>query len=258
MDRATILVTFLCISLFSIGCTAQIYNAEIEASIDIESNGEFFDVTGFAANKSDGDKSLRYVLSIFKNDSIGNNLSKDEKTDRIVLRSGEKKRLPTLNVNAELKTRTIALLLIYDKEDKIVGKDRVIMNELGAIQEEQQVVAKNNSVSDDKVYSGADGVVLKGIVVENTKTKPGQDFYRSYAQKYLLDQIEGEEVVVVNEVFALGTSTKIQVLAGDIIIFQFFLNPRADYLDQMVEAAIRRTNIYFNQMRKSRSLVKKY
>ncbi|MDC8006196.1 CsgE family curli-type amyloid fiber assembly protein [Aureisphaera galaxeae] len=258
MDRAAILIALLCFSLFSAGCHAQIYNAEIEAKIDIVSNGEFYDVTGFAINKTDGDKSLRYVLSIFKNDSIGNNLSKDEKADRVVLRSGEKKRLPTLNVNAKLQTRTIALLLIYDKDDRILGKDRIIMNEIKDTEVENKIVEQNNSISDDKVYSGADGVVLKGIVVENTKTKPGRDFYRDYAQQYNLNQIEGEEVVVVNEVFGLGTSTKIQVQVGDAIIFQFFVNPRADFLDQMVQSAIWRTNTYFNQLRKSRSLVKKY
>ncbi|MBX2827281.1 MAG: curli production assembly/transport protein CsgE [Flavobacteriaceae bacterium] len=258
MDRAAIHIAFLFSILFTIGGYSQIYNTEIEANLDIASNGEFFDVTGFAVNKTDSDRSIRYVLSIFKNDSIGNNLSKDEKTGRLVLRAAEKKRLPTLNVNAKLNTRTIALLLLYDKDDKIVGKDRIIMNEIRETAGDEKVVAKNNSVSDDKVYSGADGLVLKGIVVENTKTKPGRDFFRAYAQKYSFDKIEGEEVVVVNEVFGLGTSTKIVVQAGDIIIFQFFLNPRADYVDQMVFEAIRRTNIYFRQVRKSRRLVKKY
>ncbi len=258
MDRNTILIAFLFFLLSSVGCYAQIYNAEIEAKIDVASNGEFYDVTGFAINKTDGNRSLRYVFTIFKNDSIGNNLSKNEKTDRFVLNSGEKKRLPTLNVGANLESRTIALLLLYDKDDRIVGKERIIMNDIKIEEDERKAIAKNNSVSEDKVYSGADGVVLKGIVVENTKTKPGRDFYRSYSQKYRQDQIEGEEVVVVNEVLALGSSTKIQLQVGDIIIFQFFVNPRADYLDQMVESAIWRTNSYFNQLRKSRSLVKKY
>ncbi|MEL6811575.1 MAG: CsgE family curli-type amyloid fiber assembly protein [Bacteroidota bacterium] len=244
---------------FSTWCHAQIYNTDVGAEIDLEFNGEFFIVTAFAHNKTDSDKSVRYELSLFRNDSIGNNISKDQKEGLFVIKPDRKEVIDKGNVVVGKEARTILLLLLYDTNNKIIGKDRIVLNEidLDAL-ENKRIISQNNTISEDKNFSGADGLVLKGIVVENTKTKPGRDFYRGYAQKYDFDKIRGEKVVTVTEVLAVGSNTKIQLEVEGEIIYQFFVNPRADYIDLVIGEAIVFTKRYFDGLRKNRNLVKKY
>ncbi|MCH9661958.1 MAG: curli production assembly/transport protein CsgE [Bacteroidetes bacterium] len=244
--------------------SAQIYNTQAEARIDIQSNGEFYEIIGYTVNKTDANLSLRYVLTVNKNDTLGNNqsLAKNEQQGRFILAPNSNKKLASLTVNSTEKDRTIALLLIYNEENKIIAKDRIVLQQLeetkkkrkAAIQKELDersldVKAGNND--------GADGT-LTGIVVESTKTKPGRDFFKAFSSIYQRKAINGEKVVVIKEILAVGSNTKIELEIDNTIVFQFFVNPRSDYIDQMANIAVARTENYFVRLRKNRNLIKKY
>ncbi len=244
--------------------TAQIYNAQIEAKIALESKGEFMEITGFATNKTESNASLYYEFSVIKNNPNTSNISNNQQDGRFVLEPSQKSTLSKITINAEDKDRIIILLLIYDTNDNIVGKDRIVLNDLEGDELKEnnnlikETILEKNEISEDATHSGADGVFLKGLVVENTKTKPGRDFYRSYTQRYNNDNINGEKIVEINEAIALGNSTRIEVKVENDVIFQFILNPRSDYIEQMVDLAIKQTSIYFQQLRNNRNYVKKY
>ncbi len=236
---------------------AQIYNTEVEAKIDLSSNGEFFEITGFANNKTFSNRSLHYVLDVIRTEN--GNTSNNKQEGDFVLASQEKRALSTTSVNSNDKNRVIILLLIYDEENNILGKDRIAMNEVDNDNKFKKDILENNELSDDLNRGGEDGIgLLRGIVVENTITKPGRDFFRLYDQKYRDKKINGEKIVTIDEVLALGTNTKIQLKVDSDIIFQFFVNPRADYIDDMVDYAIQKTDLYFRQLERNRNLVKKY
>lgn len=250
-----IFVLFLCgeAQLF-----AQIYNTEIAAEMEVETNGEFYEVTGYATNKTDIDQALHYELSAIKTGGDGNR-SKDQQSGRFVLASREKSTLSKISINIQEKDRAIFLLLIYDNDDQIVGKDRIEVNGPKDDSAFKKKILDQGIISDDLTRSGEDGVsLLRGIVVEDTKTKPGRDFFNGYSAQYLNKKINGEKVVTIEEVLALGTNTKIQVKVENEVVFQFFVNPRADYIDSMIDYAIQRTQRYFQQLERNRSLVKKY
>ena len=67
MKLKTKLLFILTLLILPIKNRAQIYNSQVEAKVEITSNGEFFKITGFSFNKTDSNKSLRYVLSVIKN-----------------------------------------------------------------------------------------------------------------------------------------------------------------------------------------------
>ena len=244
--------------------SAQIYNTQIEAEISLVSNGEFFEITGFATNKTVSSASLHYVLSVIKSNSNTSNLNKNEQKGRFVLEPGQKIPLSKVTVNSSSQDRVIILLLIYDVDDNILGKDRIVLNDYEADAEGENSIAvkeaiiKKNKLTVDAKHGGDDGVFLKGIVVENTKTKPGRDFFKAYSQKYNNNNILGEKIITIDEVIALGSNTRIQLKVENDVIFQFFVNPRADYIQDMVDIAIKRTSNYFDQLRRNRNSVKKY
>ena len=104
---------------------SQIYNTQVEAKIDLKSNTEFIEITGSAFNNTQINQSLRYQLSVFKNNQKNTNVSNNKQEGRFVLKPGQKKNVSSITINANDKDRIIILLLLYDLEDQLLGKESI-------------------------------------------------------------------------------------------------------------------------------------
>jgi hypothetical protein len=120
---------FYLISIFLISFLGhtQIYNKEIEAKLKIEKNNDLLKITGLATNKTAINNSLHYKLSVIKSGNKNN--SNNSQTGRFVLEANESKSLSVTSINANEKDRIIILLLIYDLDDNLLGKDRHVLND---------------------------------------------------------------------------------------------------------------------------------
>ena len=252
---------FILILLISSSGIAQIYNTQVEAKINLESNAEYIQIVGSAFNKTEFSQSLRYVLSVIKNDQTSGNRSKNDQSGRIVLNPGQKSNLSQTTINANDKDRIIILLLVYNAEDKLVGKDRYVLNGSEKEQEEtRNKLAANNteSVSRDAAYEAGDGILLRGIVIEDTKTKPGRDFYRMFYSSYLSNNINGEKVVTIKETLAIANNTKIEITVGDQKVVEFFLRPQNDYLQNMASESLKRVYLHFENLKREKKSIQRY
>jgi len=228
-------ITFAIIVFSSLKSFGQ-YNTEVEAKIQVSQNDEHVTINGTAFNKTEISQSLIYKLTVFKTDTEGNK-SKNEQSGRFILNSNEKKELSTVAVNTTNKTRTIILLLIYNLDDKIIGKDRIVLNDSkDDLQVKKEIIAKVNAEKEkeDIDTRNRDGIELKGIVVEETK------------------------VVTVKEILAIGRNTKIEVLVGDVKVFTFFVRPSTDYLTKMNDYAIIKVYKHFKNSEKESKTIKRY
>lgn len=258
-------ILILSLSLLSVNIAfSQLYNREIEAKIDIENNHEFINVTATAYNKTSIDQSLYYVFSAIRTKSEDDTQSKEDITNYFTLKPNEKISLYNIVANADETDRIIFLLLVYDLNDEIKGKDRVVFNEETqgsevqgevTISREPTTVITNSSFDVDE--SNSDGVVLSGIVLNETKTKPGQDFYNYFYSTYSLNKIDAEKIVVIKELFAMGITTQIQVLVDDVSVFEFFVNPRQEFLKAASDVAIARVSHYLESAIKQ-NLIRHY
>lgn len=252
-------ITFAIIVFSSLKSFGQ-YNTEVEAKIQVSQNDEHVTINGTAFNKTEISQSLIYKLTVFKTDTEGNK-SKNEQSGRFILNSNEKKELSTVAVNTTSKTRTIILLLIYNLDDKIIGKDRIVLNDSkDDLQVKKEIIAKVNAEKEkeDIDTRNRDGIELKGIVVEETKTKPGRDFYKLFYDLYSRNSINGNKVVTVKEILAIGRNTKIEVLVGDVKVFTFFVRPSTDYLTKMNDYAIIKVYKHFKNSEKESKIIKRY
>ncbi len=253
---------FVCLILFPFLTFSQVYNENVEAKINLENNGEIIQVTGSAINKTASNQSLRYILSVIKNDPNSSNRSKNDQSGRFILEMGEKKNLSATSLNAKDEDRIIILLLIYDAEDKPLGMDRMVINgvEEDYEIEKQEKIEEDQTVnaSPDAVNKNEDGVVLRGIVTQDTKTKPGADFYNMFYSLYLINNIDGEEIVNIKEVLSLNNNTKIEVTVANEKVLEFFVRPQQDYLKSLSEAAIKRVYWHLIKMKKNKNIQKYY
>lgn len=233
------------------GCTPHLvlaqFNSEVEANIDIETESVLTKITFSAYNKTSLKKSLSYKALITKNQTADSSVEHFQDQQYFIVEAGERKNISTATLDLSTGERTIVFVLLYENE-KIIGKDRVVINGFeGEDDVKPKIVQKENLQLQKESNQAQDIDLLTGLVFENTKTKPGRDFYQVFYLAYNNNNIKGNKIVKVDEVLAIGGNTQIKIYAGDDLVVQFFLNPRSSYIKEMVDQSIARINYYFQQ-----------
>ncbi|MBQ4820510.1 CsgE family curli-type amyloid fiber assembly protein [Aquimarina sp. MMG016] len=222
---------------------AQFTNTDVVAKIKTSVIDDIVAITATAINRTEVYKSLTYTFSVFRTDDQ-NNKSKNSQDGRFALEPNENKQLSITSINTNESDKIVVLLLIYE-EDKIIAKDRIAFNE-------------EKKAKDTEQEASDDGIELKGIVVEETKTKPGKDFYDFFYNSYTLNQINGSRIVGVYEKLSFGRTTIIQVKIGDNVIHEFIGKPDLEYLEQMSKIAIRKVYKYFKDLKNQKNDIFQY
>ncbi|MEP2058743.1 MAG: CsgE family curli-type amyloid fiber assembly protein [Maribacter litoralis] len=245
MNR-TPLIFILALFAYPLALLAQ-FNSEVEAQITMETKNILTNITFSAYNKTTLNKSLSYKALITKNEKINSSITQFEDQQYFVIESGQQKNISTATLDLSKGERTIIFILIYEDE-KVIGKDRMVINGFeGEDEMKPKVITNKKPTSQQKSQQAQDIDLLTSLVFENTKTKPGRDFYQMFYLAYNNNNIKGNKMVKVDEVLAIGGNTQIQIFAGDDLVVQFFLNPRSSYIKEMVDQSIARVNYYFQQ-----------
>lgn len=239
LNRKHILIFSL---FFSTILHAQILNTEVKAKIELSYFEGMVSVTGTAENLDDGMKNLSYTLSVIKKNKQTANTSNNSQNGEFTLNPNEKKILSTTKINQSTKDEIIILLLIYDDNDVMVGKDRIIVEE-----KKSEVLNKNEAELE-----------ITGIVSDDTKTKVGKDFYDIYFSKYNSEAIKGNQIVQIEEQLNIGRTTILKITIDNKLISEFIANPNEEFLSQKAEEAIQITKKYFKDLEKLKNRIEQY
>lgn len=120
-----LLVLLLIASMSYSQTTNKIVKAKIETE-EIEGN---IKIIGVAENLSDVVQSLSYKLSVIKNNSITNNQSNNAQEGLFTLDPSEVKKLSQTQVNLGKGDEVIVLLLFYNENKQMIGKDRIVLGD---------------------------------------------------------------------------------------------------------------------------------
>ncbi len=241
--RITFIVSIFCV-LSSLDGVAQFSNKEIKGQILIEKNSEFYTFRAAAINQTPTAINLRYEFSFFKKDSVTNNTSKSSQGNYFLLESYEKKVLSSVTVNYTVSDKVTLLLVIYDKDNKPLGSDRIVLEEGGKTKID--IKAPIQRISKDLAVS-QDGVFLEGVVSQKTLTKSGRDFYREFYLLYYNAQIRSQKNINIKEVPGRRRNTLITVEVDGNLVMQFFAQPRKEYLKTMARATMQRVTSYLRR-----------
>ncbi len=226
---------------------AQFFNKEIKGEILVKRNSEFYTFGAAATNITPVDYNLRYEFSVFRTDG-NNNTSKNSQGDLFFLKGNEKKLLSTVTINYNLEGKIVILLLIYDIDGKPVGKDRIVLEDGG-----KSIIDLNRNRSKEPkskdIAAADDGVEIDGLVLQKTLTKSGRDFYRYFYNEYYNRQILAPSNILIKEVPGRRRNTLITVEVGDQLVWQFFAQPRRDFLVDMANVALQRTLGHLNRLK---------
>lgn len=225
---------------FSLSGHTQVMNKEVKAKIETTEIENMLSVTGTAENITDVHKSMRYRLTVIKKNKRSKNLSNNSQDGRFTLEPNEKKVLSKTQVNISKEDETIVLLLLYDENDNIIGKDRIVVGE------------------EDKADQPADGLELTGIVSDETKTKFGKEFYDYFYGKYQEKKLNARKIVKVEEELSFGRTTRIKVVIDNDLINEFVSRPDEDFLVYMADESIARLIKYFQDVEKQKQYITQY
>lgn len=260
---------------FSIG---QNTNTEIIAGLKVETTDRISTVIAQVFNRTEIYFNLRYVFSIVTfdknyaaskvslkdflstedvgnktlNDFINSNnaskyTTKETAEDFFSIDPYQTKDLFKISLETAIDNKIIVLLLIYDDDDNIVATSRVIFNDDNGVKKE---IVEEDLPKED--------VELTGLVLEETLTKNGRDFYDKFYSYYSYNEIKGDEVVVIDEMFTFRTRTKIIVKIGDEEINSFFGSSNDEYIDDMARMSVQKVYRYFENKKKEKTYITQY
>jgi len=225
--------------------SSQVVYKEVKAKIDIEEIENILSVTGTVENLKSEFKNISFKLSVFKKNKSNSNKSDNAQDGRITLEPIQKVILSKTQINVNKDDQIIILLLIYDENNAIIGKDRIA---IGGEEEESKM-----GVSRPK-----DGLEMIGIVSNDTKTKLGNDFYDFFYSEFTKLKISSNKIVSVQEELTFGRTTKIFVNIDGEIIDEFITRPDEDFLKYMAEMSSAKVFKYFKNIEKQNKYIFQY
>lgn len=89
---------------------------------------------------------------------------------------------------------------------------------------------------------------MRGIVLDDTKTKIGKDFYDKYYYKYNDIGINANKIVTIGEEFSFGRNTKIMITVNNEIVYEFFSRPEDDFIEAVAQESIEATYYYLKEL----------
>lgn len=243
--KTFILLFYICIH-FLLGLVAysQTTNTIVKARLNVEKTEANIKITGIAENLSDIVQSVSYRLSVIKKNTTNDNQSNTVQEGFFSLNASENKNLSTTEVNLITGEEVIVLLLFYNENKQLIGKDRIVFND--------------EKKKEDIIIISNEGFEIAGIVSDETKTKAGKDFYDFYFYLYNDYKINSKKIVVLTEEFSFGRNTKIVVTIENDIINEFFARPDEEYLKEMAEQSIYYTYLYLKNLEKQNKYFTQY
>lgn len=243
----TIVRLIVCVAIYLMGTlvNGQNFNKEVDAQIVVGGPKEaMFLLSGYAENKTNTSYSLSFKFSSITkvNDS---SILKETKENRFTLQPFETKKIDEFLIEENDSVQSIALLLLYN-EGELISTKRVLVNP----KEEEQSKQSYNKMNE--------GIKLRGFVNDNTKTKAGRDFYNFFYQNYNMSPIQSDKIVKIEEIVSFGRTTRLTVKVGDDLVYQFFAQPKLDFLKEQAKNALMRVNQYIYQQKQRNEYQVKY
>jgi hypothetical protein len=222
---------------------AQVVYKEVKAKIDVEEIENTLSVVGTVENLKSEFKNISFKLSVFRKNKSNSNRSSNAQDGRVTLEPLNKITLSKTQINKSTEDQIIILLLIYDEDNKIIGKDRIIFG---------------GEDSNLGILKPKDGLEMVGIVSNDTKTKLGNDFYDLFYNAFSKLKLNSSKIISIQEELTFGRTTKISINVDSEVIEEFIAKPDEDFLKFMAETSSAKVFKYFKNIEKQNKFITQY
>lgn len=219
------------IFFFLLVCSIQQIKAQqekSEISSKIESNFIEGQLTlkATASNHTTAYRELNYLFVSIKKSKSGN-LSNNKQSGKFTLKPDETKTLSQMSVNIQKNDALKVFLFIKEEEtDKPVSKDSLEINA-------NMFQDKITNINENEIFE------LKGITIDQTKTKTGKDFYDLFYLEYSKLPEKISSVITIDETPTMGRGSQISIGLEDRTLYSFIANPSEDYLTEQATLSVK-------------------
>lgn len=197
----------------------------IKAIIEVEQDENLLRFLPKVQNQSLLYFEYHYLLLVRITDQ-NDELSIQQKNGRFTLMPEEIKSLSAIEYPQSPDVRKIKtnLFIRDEEENRLITKDSVEI--IYPSSKRQQKVDERS-------------LILSGIVVDETKTKLGSDFYSDFYSIYNQLPNKFNFIVSISELPYRGPTSIIQIKADQDLVYEFFTNPNEEYIEQQARHTIR-------------------
>ncbi|MEG1230166.1 MAG: CsgE family curli-type amyloid fiber assembly protein, partial [Flavobacterium sp.] len=206
MNRFTAILFFMLFSIVSVAQENR--DSLIVAKIEVVQSENTLTFNPTVQNKGVYHYEMDYLLLVKKIDA-NKNLSVSQQKGKFTLEPNQIESLSTTTINQTSKQKVTAILFIRDEvENRLITKDsiQITTKELRPI--------KESSLN-----------IMKGIVVDDSKTKMGRDYYDLFYSTYNQYPTKFDFIINISELPHRGLSSIVQVKVDQDLILEFFTNP---------------------------------
>lgn len=93
----------------------------------------------------------------------------------------------------------------------------------------------------EEAESGSLALEIDGLIVDETRTRAGRDFYEAFFANWVPPQGARDFNITIRERPGMARTTSIEVSLNELTVFQANLQPRYDIIVALAEAALART-----------------
>lgn len=184
-------------------------------------------------------KELNYLLVSIKKSADGN-LSNNRQSGKFSIDPNQVKVLSEIIVNLEKEDALKAFLYIKEEETQtLIAKDSLEFNR-------DWFKKKTARIEEDVVSE------LKGLTIDETKSKVGKDFYDLFYMQYSQLPDKPNSAVTISEIPVRGTSGQINIEIDDKVVYSFVTNPSEDYLKEQLTNSLK----YIREFNAKKNLIK--
>ncbi|NOR28655.1 MAG: hypothetical protein GQ540_09035 [Lutibacter sp.] len=218
--------------LFIFNGTSTFSQENLNAKIVTNITDNLVNIKGLAQNDENIYKEgFDYLLFSLKK-GVNGNYSRNTQSGEFSMEPTEEKELATLKINIQ-KGEECKVYLFIRKEGALVAKDSSIIYS-----------AENRK---KKQFVEESEIEIKGLVIEDVKTKLGKDFYDYFYQKYSSSGSQYPFIINITEKPSIGRGSKISIDVDDIVIFEFMTKPDDEFIQAAANQALRYVYNYSTQ-----------
>jgi hypothetical protein len=232
MNKLLTLLGLLLVSVFKLHAQEK-KDSLIVAKIEVVQSENTLTFKPTVQNNGMYHYELDYLLLIKKTDAA-KNLNVNQQRGKFTLKPHQLESLSSTTINQSSEQKITAILFIRDEvANKLITKDSVqfVTKELRPI--------KENALT-----------MMKGIVVDDSKTKMGKDFYDLFFSSYNQFPTKFDFIINISELPYRGLSSIIQVKVDLDTVYEFFTNPDEEYIKEQVNATMNRLTAFANHRKK--------
>lgn len=221
---------------------ASAQQINITPSIEVNQVENMISLKAFVLNNDEVIHDLNYLLIAIKK-TERNNLSNNKQEGQFVIAAYEKKNLSELRLNISKGDEIKSYLFIRDEiNNKLIAKDSVLIN-YKEKDSEDEIISKTVAVFLKEDF------VIKGLVIDQTKTKFGRDFFDYFYSAYNLMNEKYPFVTTITEIPSIGRTSIIQIEDRDKLLHSFRVEPKEEYIKMQVDYTLKRLNQYNNELK---------